>query len=134
MLSYFKINPPADLGQKIIDRLKLEEAKNLRRRLIIDCFLFIVSAIILLLLLRLLALTFTKSAIGIFLNLLFTDAAIFFKYWQNFILAILEALPVIEIIVFLGVLWLFLKSLQIFIRTIKDYKNSKTYLFKVKYS
>jgi hypothetical protein len=134
MESYFKINPPADLGRKIISRLQLEEMKYLKRRLILCWFLFIFSALALFWVWRMLTTTWSKSAIGIFLNLFLTDITIVFKYWQNFILAILESLPVIEMAIFLGFLWVFLTSLRVFIKTLKDYKHSKIYLFKMKYS
>jgi len=68
---------------------------------------------------RILQAELTKSGLMQFTSLLFSDFTIITNQWQNFSLSILEALPVLSLIMFLATALLFLESLKLFIRDFK---------------
>ena len=54
-----------------------------------------------------------------FFSLLFSDLNIVMAHWQNFALALLESLPVMDIIVFAVVIVVFLESLKFLAKDMK---------------
>lgn len=52
-------------------------------------------------------------------SLIFVDVGTVITYWNSFLIALLESLPVISIVLFLAVVFVFLKSLQYAARDIK---------------
>lgn len=112
-------NPPAGLLAKVMERIKLEQEKRIRRRLWLFSASSALSLIALVLTFQMAKAEFSESGFLNFFSLLFSDFGVIISYWRNFLASLLESLPVISLMLFLGSLLLFINSLKPMVRNMK---------------
>ena len=118
--------PPADLLYKIMDRIGAEKKRRqIRRHLAFFSLSLIGSVAAFYPAGQMLWHDFNASGFFQFFSLLFSDSEIVLKYWQNFLFSLLEALPIVSVIILLSLVWIFLESLKFFVRDLKDFQLIK---------
>jgi hypothetical protein len=107
------IEPPAGLFIKVMNRIEAEERIMLlkRRIFVFSCAIF-GSTIGLIFSFNFAGNAMIDSGFGEFFSLMFSDPTIVGAYWQNFFLTLLESLPIVEITVFLSVIFLLLQFIR----------------------
>lgn len=121
--------PPAGLFDKIISRIYNE--RNLmavRRRVVIFSIGFAGSVIALAPAFLAVRTGLAESGFAYYFSLLFSDFNVVAAYWQNFALALLEALPITSMALLLGIIFVFLGSLRFLSKNIKGFYHSKQFL------
>ncbi|MFA5029758.1 MAG: hypothetical protein WC518_03370 [Patescibacteria group bacterium] len=120
-----KENSPEPLlpSEKLFDSIMLgigrEQKRQLRRRIFFYSLCFVCSLVALLPAFRAVRAEIINSGLIEFLALAISDSKIVLTYWNNFIFVVLEALPVISLVVFLAVIFVFLESLKLLARDLK---------------
>jgi hypothetical protein len=110
------IEPPAGLFEKIILAVKREQELQKTKRLLFSfLFLLIVSLITTPFSWTILLNQLKSSGIIYFISTAVSDFRIFLAFWQDFGLAILESLPITEIIIFSISLGICLFTLRLFL-------------------
>ena len=118
------INPPPELFDRIILAIKTEQEIQIAQKLLFDfLFLFSVSIMFLPFSWSVLINQLEKSGTISLFSVLVSDFGIFLTFWKDFSLAILEVLPVTEII-------FFSISLGISIFTLRLFLKNKNLIFK----
>jgi len=126
LFDYFESpQPPAGLLTRIIRVIKKRERRSLRLRVIFLSVLLLASAASFLPSFQMVKSGLTESGFLKFFSLIFSDASIVMAHWKNFILSLLETLPVASLILFLFIALIFLESLKLLIRNIKNISGSK---------
>lgn len=123
--NFIAYEPPKGLFEKVILRLKREQRIAAIRRLAVFGLTTISSALAFIPAFQMAKTGFAESGFGQFFSLLFSDFGIVVAFWQNFALSLLEALPVVSLLVLLGTLLIFLESLKLLVKNIKFIFNSK---------
>lgn len=113
------LEPPSDLFEKIIKRIHRERRAVIMRKVVIFSGLLAGSIITLIPSIKMLLTDFNESGFIYFFPLLFSDFSTVLTYWQNFILIVLETLPVISLATSLFILLVFLQSLKLLTKNIK---------------
>ncbi len=114
------IEPPNGLYEKIITRIHKE-----RRLLTIRNRIFIFSVGLLGSLAafwpayRAVKIEFLQSGFFQFVSLMFSDFSVVATHWQNFTLALLEALPIMSLIIFFVVLFILFESAKYLTKNIR---------------
>jgi hypothetical protein len=121
LFTYLKSpEPPGDLFNRVINRIQKERRLLiLKRRMFIFSLSAVCSAIALIPAFKMVKTGFTESGFMQFFSLLFSDFKIVVAYGQNFILSLLETLPVMSLVILLVVVLVFLESLRFLTRDIK---------------
>jgi hypothetical protein len=110
------LEPPPELFDRIILAIKREqELKKTKRLLFGFLFLFVVSLVATPLSWRMLVSQAKNSGILYFISTAVYDFRIFLNFWKEFSLAILESLPIVEIIFFATNLIIFLFTIHLFL-------------------
>jgi hypothetical protein len=118
------LEPPSGLFDRIILTIKREQELEKTKRLLFGfLLLFFISLIATPFSYRMLVSQAKNSGTFYFISTAVSDFEIFLAFWKDFSLAILEALPVAEII-------LFLISLGISIFTFRLFLKNKNLIFK----
>lgn len=118
--SYRSPEPTEELLNKITLRLKQEQAKRAKRRLVVFSLTLVASLVALVPVVQLIWQDVARSGLADFVSLLFSDPDIALAYWQNFVLAFLEVLPVLSLALFFIVLAVFMESLKLMIKNFKN--------------
>jgi cytochrome b561 len=93
--------PPSGLFERIISAIKKEQEMRKSRRLLFAFFvLLIVSIVAIPFSGTILAIQIKNSGISYFVSTAFSDFGVAIRLWKDFALAILESLPVLELISF----------------------------------
>lgn len=111
--------PPEGLFEQIMRRVHKEERLLAVKRMIVFSLGLIGSAIAFFPALQTMRGVFAESGFMEFFSLLFSDAGLVMTYWQNFIMTLLESLPVISLSIFLAVIFVFLESFKFLAMDIK---------------
>ncbi|MDD3284751.1 MAG: hypothetical protein PHZ07_04110 [Patescibacteria group bacterium] len=111
--------PNTDLYKKILTNVNSKQKAFARRRFFIFLFLFLGSLIALIPVIKLLYLDFLQSGFFQFFLLIFSDSKVVVKYWQSFVLILLESLPIISVIMFFGVVFVLLESIRFLSKDIR---------------
>jgi len=117
--------PPENLFNKVMSRIRQE--KNLltvKRRMAVFSAGLISSAVAIIASFRVVESEMIKSGFIQFASLIFSDMGTVLSNWQNFVLALLESLPVVSIAVFLLTIFAFLQSLKFLARDSKVFFRS----------
>ena len=102
--------PPAHLEGAISKRVSELASRQKKQRFVFSALLSLASfAGIVEAIIRLVQ-SATKSGFSQYLSLLFSDSSIFFSYWKEFGLSLLESLPLVSITLLLSVALVFLWS------------------------
>jgi len=117
LFSYLKlVEPPAGLFDKIILAIKREQELRQTRRLLFSfLFLLVVSLIATPFSFIMLRNQIKNSGISYLISTAVSDFGTFLVVWKDFILAILESLPITEIITFSISLGICLFTLRLFL-------------------
>jgi hypothetical protein len=111
---------PAGLFDKVMGRIDgAKRLRNLKRRLAFFLVLLSLSIVGFVLAVWSTQLALAQSGFLEFFSLLFSDLGVVLTYWQTYLLSLLEALPVISLIVCLATLFTLLESLKLIARDIK---------------
>jgi ABC-type phosphate/phosphonate transport system permease subunit len=117
--SHFTPEPPKELLGKIMQRIRKEQRIAAATKLIVFSVMLAGSAIAFLPVYQAMLTGFAESGFTQFFSLLFSDSSAMLAYWQSFVPALLETLPVLSITAFLAILLVFLQSLRSVSRNIK---------------
>ncbi|KKR91197.1 MAG: hypothetical protein UU43_C0013G0003 [Candidatus Falkowbacteria bacterium GW2011_GWA2_41_14] len=127
LFSYFDSPEPSkNLLEKITRRVREEQRRwAIKQRLAIFSIGLIFSVPAAILSFQLVRTEMAASGLQEFLSLIMTDSEIVMTYWQNFILIVLESLPTVSLAVFLVALFIFLESLKLLTRELKNFAPLK---------
>lgn len=126
--NYRLINPPGGLLEKVLSRLEKEQKiLALKRRRIIFSFGAVISALGLIPAYLALQASLAESGFFQFFSLIFSDSEIIAAYWQNFVLSLLESLPIINLAIFLAVIMAFLEFLKLLTKNLKFISRPNNY-------
>ena len=119
-------NPSYDLLGKIMTRISEERRLLiLKRRLVVFLAGLLGSIILFIPALKGLISGFSQSGFFQYFSLLFSDAEIITTYWQNYALSLLETLPVMNLILFLAIIFAILELLKLLAKDVKNIFISK---------
>jgi hypothetical protein len=112
-------NPSPQLYLKIMKRLRHEEKILAGKKIILFSIMFASSSAGLVSAGRMLFLQLQTSGFISFASLIFSDFGIVKVYWQNLLIAILEAMPAMSIALCLAILLIALQSVRFLSKNIK---------------
>ncbi|MDD2646718.1 MAG: hypothetical protein PHV78_02915 [Patescibacteria group bacterium] len=113
-------NPPDYLFIKIINRIEIERKIAIaRRRFILFSIGLISSLIALVPVFKIMQSGLIESGFIQFFSLLFSDSSVVLTYWHEFVLTLLESMPVASILAFLTTIFVFLSSLKFVVQDAK---------------
>ncbi|MFA5124414.1 MAG: hypothetical protein WC473_01120 [Patescibacteria group bacterium] len=118
--SYHSPEPSEELLNEIVFGLNREQAKRAKRRLAIFSLTLVASLVAVVPALRLIWQDISQSGFTDFISLFFSDPDMALAYWQNFVLALLEVLPVLSLALFLTTLAVFMESLKLLVKNFKS--------------
>jgi hypothetical protein len=108
---------PADLFDKVITRIHVEQRLALiRRRFILVSTALVSSLILTIPVWRIFWSDFVSSGLVEYAKLLFSDFGTVAVYWQDFTLSLLESFPIVGAAAFLSVIFVALSALRSVIR------------------
>lgn len=117
------------LFEKIISRLDQErKLTKIKFRLAVFGSFLIGSIIAFVPIFNLTRFALIKSGFIQFFSLLFSDTKIVLTYWENFAMSLLETLPVMNLIILLAIILVFLESLKLLLKDLKNIFISKQFL------
>ncbi|HQK63917.1 MAG TPA: hypothetical protein PLF16_02085 [Candidatus Staskawiczbacteria bacterium] len=112
-------NPSPQLYLKIMKRLRQEERILAGKRIILFSIMFSSSLAGLVSVGKMLVSQLQTSGFISFASLIFSDFDVAAAYWQNLLLAILEAMPTMSIALCLAILLIALQSIRLLSKNIK---------------
>lgn len=118
--------PPPYLLGKIMQGISAKQKANTRRHFYIAAALMLVSLVAFIPVIQTLVTDLTQSGFLYFTSLLFSDFSAISGIWQTYAFSLLETLPVTGMILCMGVLYIFLQSLQSFTRDLQVLYFQKT--------
>ncbi len=104
--------PPAGLEAAIISQIQRKQVRSARQKLVFHTLLLVSCLVALIPGWRYFITDFSQSGLQQYLSLLFSDASIVLRYWQDFILSLAESLPIISGVVILTIIFILLDSLK----------------------
>jgi hypothetical protein len=105
--------PPKDLLEKIMNQIHWEQERRIIKvRFTLFSVLLVTSLIALIPTFKMIQTSFAQSEFINFIQLAFTDTKAIINYFDSFIVAILESLPVMAIALFLFVIFVLLESIK----------------------
>lgn len=114
--------PPEDLLNKIMKRIRQEQRpRALKWRFGFFVAMLFGSVIAAIPTFQSAQSALIASGFARFLSLLFSDTGAVMMYWDSFMVAIIESIPVISITIFLVVILAFLKSLKYITQNIYEF-------------
>lgn len=120
--------PPEGLLARTLDRLEKAKQRRAFKRLTLFSLGLIASATALVPLGRMFYVEVSASGFWQFFSLLFSDFGAVMAVWQNFILTLLETLPVFSLAGFLAAIFVFLELLKFSAGDLKIIFNHKHYV------
>lgn len=116
---------PENLLEKILSRIQKERQKAHIRRLVIFSLFSSLSAVAVIPAFRYAQVGFLESGFWHYFKLIFSDFGAIAGVWQNYVLSLLEALPVVGLIIFLSSLLLFINLIKLLVGEIGNYNSLK---------
>ena len=113
-------NGPDGLFEKILIRIDEERLMRAKRRIVLICAGLIASVGALVPAFYWLRASFADSGSTQLLSLAFSDSSVMLADWRDFSIALLESLPILDIIAFLGIM---LVVLQLLAFVAKDWEK-----------
>ena len=101
-----------ELFDRIMKQIGKEQKKSDRIKSAFFGATFALSLILIVPAFNLLRFNFAASGFMDYFSLMFSDSEITARYWRNFIIALLEVLPVMSLAAFLTVVFVLLESLK----------------------
>jgi hypothetical protein len=106
------VNTPEGLLGAVHLRIEKEQRRMARTRLAVFIPLAIVSCFAVAFSFQYLAQEVSRSGIGEYLSIIFSDTSTLFAYWKEFSLSIIESMPIWGTALFLGSIFVLLGSLK----------------------
>lgn len=117
---------PEGLSARVMLGVKREERKIVVKNTILFSVLFVGSALAFVPVFKILKQDLIQSGFLDFLSLLVSDPGSMFNIWKEFILSLLESLPVVSVMMFITVMLVFFGSLRFVVRDlIVVFKSSR---------
>ena len=113
--------PPAGLFDKIMKRIHRKQRLLIFKRLALFSIGVIGSGAAFVPVFQMVQSGLNESGFIKFFLLLFSDLELVMANWQNFGLALLESLPVMSIVAFLALIFVFVESLKFLTQNVKTY-------------
>lgn len=127
----FLSEPPKDLFERIMVRIRNEQRFSaIKQRLMVCSLGTACSAAALIPAFRAMQAGFNESGFFQFFSLIFSDFETIITHWQNFVMSLLETLPIMNLVVFLTIIFIILELTRFIARDIKLIYNSSL----IKYS
>ena len=117
------IQLPKGLLERILKRIHREERLLVFRKVVIFSVMMVGSLVGFVPSLKMLLADFSQSGFINFFSLIFSDFTVVRTYWQSFAMILLETLPALSLVLFLGVLLILLQSIKSLTRNIIIIKN-----------
>lgn len=112
--------PPKGLFNKIMARIQEERRLlTIKRQLVIFSLGVAGSAIAFIPAFKMLQTGLYESGFLQFFSLIFSDFGTVISYWQNFVMSLLETLPIINLAILLTIIFVFMGSLKFLVKDIK---------------
>lgn len=123
LFSYFEEKTPKqELLSKVLVTIRKQELRSKKQKMIGFLILSLATAFAIPFTSQMLISQINNSGIAYFLGSIVNDFHSFLSFWQEFILAILESLPIVGLLVFTVSLEAFIFSFRLFLRE-KNFKN-----------
>lgn len=123
MVKYL-IEPPIGLFEKIISRIHRERRiLTIKRRIIIFSVGLVGSLAAFFPALKMVSAELSSSGFNQFFSLIFSDFTVVMRYWQSFVMTLLETLPVMSLMVLLAVIFILLESSKYLAKNVKAIFN-----------
>ena len=120
---------PSELYNKVLQRVYKEQGLlTLKRRLVIFSVSLIISLIAFFPVINLVRVGLAESGFIQFFKLIFSDFEVIKMYWQNFLLILLESLPITGLITLLITLLVFLESINILVHDLRIFRRTNNLL------
>ena len=117
---------PTCLLENIMRRIRVEKyVLKLKRRVVIFSICFAGMAVAYVPVFRIIEKNFVDSGFWEFLSLIFLHFSIIAMYWQSYLFALLESLPVMSMVAFLAYVLIFLVSLKAILRDTRMIRASR---------
>jgi hypothetical protein len=111
---------PRDLLANVMDQIhRQRQVAKTRNRLIVFSLGLVGSVAAFIPMIKSLIVGLNNSGFFQFFSLLFTDSKTVLAYWDNFLLTLLESLPILSLIAVLAIVLIFLESLKNFFHDLK---------------
>jgi hypothetical protein len=104
--------PRAGLKMVIFSQIQRKQVRLVRQKLVWHTLLLVGCIVALIPGWRYFITDFSQSGMQQYLSLLFSDASLVLRYWQDFILSLAESLPIISGVVILAIIFILLDSLK----------------------
>jgi len=134
LFSYLKEqSPKQELLSKVLVAIRKQEIRQRNQKMIGFLLLSLVTAFTIPFTSQILLNQINNSGIAYFLGSIVNDFHSFLSFWQEFILAILESLPITGFLVFAVSLEAFIVTFRLFLRekTFKDQLTRQKFAFKI---
>lgn len=107
------VEPPSAVLSTVLFRVHEEQQlSRLRRTFLAMCSMVVLSSIGIFFVAQAIIESLSSSGFFRFLSLIVSDGAALVPYWQEYTYSLLEALPIVSLIMFIVLFIVFLRSLQ----------------------
>ena len=100
------------LFENILERIDKERIRRVERRIVLICAGLAVSVGILIPVFEQMQAALVDSGFMQLASLVFSDSGIVFSEWRNFSIAVLESLPILNIVAFLAIIFVVVNLLR----------------------
>jgi len=115
------LEPPAGLGERIVQSIHEERlVLSIKRRLVLFTLGLAASLVVLVFSFMSFRSGVVSSGFADFFSLLFSDFRVVTYYWQNYILSLLESLPIFSLAIFLAAIFSVLELVKLTARDAKE--------------
>jgi len=119
-----KIEPPADLVDKILTRIALAKKRQTLCRVTLGLALSVASGIAIFASLINIGQVLNTSGFFQYLSLVQSDSGLLLVLWKDFSLSLAETLPVLSLTLLMTTVWIFLQSLRLTVSLIYGHNIS----------
>ena len=122
------IEPSENLRNSIINKIKIEETKNVAYRIAFSFAVSLTSISIGVISIINIIKDAYQSGLSEYLSLLFSDSALIVSYWQTYSMSVVESLPIIQISIVVASVGLFIWSVN---TVLTNFKNTKSFVYRI---
>ena len=110
---------PEGLSSSIIAKIRKEQQRNARLQLAISAPLAFISGVAVVFTFQYLTQELSRSGLGDYFSVLFSDGGAVLTYWREFALSLLEQIPILSMILFLSATLALLGSMRSLVKNIQ---------------
>lgn len=115
---------PAVLSTVLFRVHEEQQLSRLRRTFLAMCSMAVLSGVGIFLVAQTIIESLSSSGFFRFLSLIVSDGVALVPYWQEYVYSLLEALPIVSLVVFVALFIIFLRSLQGVLSDVKRISHS----------